>query len=143
MLAEAHNLSDSLGLGAGRGSPLAIVHSIRSGLPLSALEQLARTVAPGDAAFVYRIVPRATLARRKSQAKPRLTADEGDRVAAVAKVWDFAMEIFKDEGTARTFLHRPHMLLENQRPIDIAAETGVGADLVIAMLGRAAYGGAA
>lgn len=139
----AESLSDALGLRPGRGSPLAIVNSIRAGLPLSSLERLAKKVAPGDSAFVYRFVPRATLTRRRSQDKPRLTVDEGNRVAAVAKVWDFAMEIFQDEEKAREFLHRPHMLLENQRPIEVAADTGVGADLVINMLGRAAYGGAA
>ena len=143
MLAEAQNLSDSLGLRGGRGSPLAVANSIKSGLPLSSLERLARKVAPGESAFIYRFVPRATLTRRRSRAKPRLTVDEGNRVAAVAKVWDFAMEIFQDEEKAREFLHRPHLLLENQRPVDVAADTGVGADLVVDMLGRAAYGGAA
>lgn len=141
MLAEAHDIAGSLGLGAARRSPLALVESIKSGLPLSALERLAGKVAPDDPRFVYRIVPRATLTRRKSQARPRLTVDEGNRVAALAKVWDFAMEIYRDEDKAREFLHRPHLLLDGQKPIDVAVDTGVGADLVINLLGGAAYGG--
>jgi putative toxin-antitoxin system antitoxin component (TIGR02293 family) len=143
MLAEARDIAGSLGLKPLRGSPLALVESIKSGLPLASLERLAAKVAPGDSRFVHRFVPRATLTRRKSQAEPRLTVDEGNRVAALAKVWDVAMEIFRDEDKARAFLHRPHMLLDGQKPIDVAVETGVGADLVVNLLGSAAYGGTA
>jgi putative toxin-antitoxin system antitoxin component (TIGR02293 family) len=141
MLAE--DLASSLGIRAGHASPLAVANRIKAGLPISSLERLAKKIAPDDKAFVYRFVPRATLTRRKGQDKPSLTVDEGNRVAAVAKVWDFAMEIYKDEEKARAFLHRPHALLDGQKPIDVAADTGVGADLVVNILGRAAYGGAA
>ena len=53
------------------------------------------------------------------------------------------MEIYRDEERAREFLYRQHPMLENQRPIDVATDTEVGADLIINLLGRAAYGGAA
>src|SRR3546814_1676335 len=100
---------------------------------------LSKAIAPDDANFPYRFVPRATLTRRKSASAPKLTLDEGNRVAAVAKVWEFAMEIYRDEERAREFLYRQHPMLENQKPIDVATDTGVGADLVINLLGRAAY----
>src|SRR3546814_9077601 len=97
---------------------------------------LSKAIAPDDANFPYRFVPRATLTRRKSASAPKLTLDEGNRVAAVAKVWEFAMEIYRDEERAREFLYRQHPMLENQKPIDVATDTGVGADLVINLLGR-------
>ncbi|WP_454888762.1 antitoxin Xre/MbcA/ParS toxin-binding domain-containing protein [Sphingobium indicum] len=143
MIAEACGLADSLGLKTGPRSPLAIANRIKAGLPLSSLERLSKAIAPDDASFPYRFVPRATLTRRKGASEPKLTVDEGNRVAAVAKVWEFAMEIYHDEIKAREFLYRSHPMLENQRPIDVATDTGVGADLVINLLGRAAYGGGA
>lgn len=143
MIPAASSFADSLGLKADQRSPLAIANSIKAGLPIAALERLAKAIAPDDASFPYRFVPRATLTRRKSASEPKLTVDEGNRVAAVAKVWEFAMEIYRDEEKAREFLYRQHPMLENQRPIDVATDTGVGADLIVNLLGRAAYGGAA
>ncbi|MBR2173873.1 antitoxin Xre/MbcA/ParS toxin-binding domain-containing protein [Sphingopyxis sp.] len=143
MITATSSFAATLGLKAAPGSPLAIANSIKAGLPLAALERLSKAIAPDDASFPYRFVPRATLTRRKSASEPKLTVDEGNRVAAVAKVWEFAMEIYRDEERAREFLYRQHPMLENQRPIDVATDTEVGADLIINLLGRAAYGGAA
>lgn len=143
MAAAVSSLAESIGLKAAQRSPLAIANSIKAGLPLVSLERLSKAIAPDDASFPYRFVPRATLTRRKSASEPKLTVDEGNRVAAVAKVWEFAIEIYSDAEKAREFLYRRHPMLENQRPIDVATDTGVGADLVINLLGRAAYGGGA
>lgn len=60
--------------------------------------------------------------------------------SAEMKVWAFAMEIYRDEEKVRDFLNRKHPLLDNQRPIDVAA---TDADRVIDLLGGASYGGAA
>jgi putative toxin-antitoxin system antitoxin component (TIGR02293 family) len=85
-------------------------------------------------------VPKATLDRRR-QKKERLTAQEGDKLARVAKVVAFGLDIFRDKEKVRDFLTRPHMMLENKTPFDVALSTGAGADAVINLLGRAAYGG--
>lgn len=143
MLAEPIAVAESLGLKAASGSPLAVVNQIKSGLPLSSLERLAKAISPGDRTFIYRFVPRSTLVRRKGTNKPRLSVDEGNRVASVAKVWEFALEIYGDAEKARQFLHRKHPMLEGQPPLDVAIDTGLGADIVINLLGRAAYGGGA
>lgn len=141
MVADASNIADPLGLKLFQASPLAVINSIKAGLPLSSLELLSKVIAPNDSSFAYRFVPRATLTRRKNAREPKLTVDEGTRVTAVAKVWKFTMEIYDDEELAREFLYRHHPMLENQRPIDVATDTSIGADLVINLLGRAAYGG--
>src|SRR3546814_12013401 len=115
MNTAASSFAESLGLKAAPRSPLAIANSIKAGLPLAALERLSKAIAPDDANFPYRFVPRATLTRRKSASAPKLTLDEGNRVAAVAKVWEFAMEIYRDEERARGFRYRQPPMLENQK----------------------------
>src|SRR3546814_1518056 len=65
MNTAASSFAESLGLKAAPRSPLAIANSIKAGLPLAALERLSKAIAPDDANFPYRFVPRATLTRRK------------------------------------------------------------------------------
>lgn len=119
---------------------LALAYSIEAGLPVSALDHLAEAVAPEDARFKYRLIPKATLERRRRSTK-RLTTEEGDRLARVAKVYAAALDIYHDATKVREFLHRPHMMLDNKAPLDVALGTGPGADAVINLLGRAAYSG--
>jgi putative toxin-antitoxin system antitoxin component (TIGR02293 family) len=133
-----------LGVSPGRQtSRLALADSIESGLPVAALDRLADAVAPDDARFKFRLIPKATLERRRRSPTKRLTSEEGDRLARLAKVFSFAVEIYKDPQKAREFLTRPHPMLDGKPPLDVALATTPGADLVINLLGRAAYGGGA
>lgn len=130
-----------LGVPAGElESPLDLAHSIEEGLQVSAVDRIAHAVAPDDPGFKFRIVPRATLDRRR-RSRSRLKNDEGDRVARLARVYSAGLSIFHDENKVRQFLSRPHMLLDNKRPLDVALTTGPGAEAVINLLGRAAYSG--
>ncbi len=121
------------------GSPLAIAHSVEEGLPVASVGRLAKAVAPNDRAFQFRIVPKSTLERRRKQR--RLTSEESNRVARLAKVYGLAQMLFRDQAKVQDFLSRPHMMLENKAPLDIALATEPGADVVVNLLGRAAYGG--
>lgn len=120
---------------------LALPSSIESGLPVAALDHLADRVAPGDARFKFRLIPKAMLERRRKSASKRLTSEEGDRLARLAKVFSFALDIYKEPERAREFLGRPHPMLDGKAPLDVALATSPGADMVINLLGRAAYGG--
>lgn len=121
-------------------SPLALAYSVERGLPISALEKFAGHVCPHDVRrFSYRVVSKATLERRRREKKP-LTTEESDRLARIAKVFAFALEIFHDESKVRSFLERPHPMLDQKPPLEVALATGPGADAVINVLGRAAYG---
>lgn len=122
-------------------SRLALVASIEDGLPVTALDRLAETVAPQDARFKFRLIPKATLERRRRSSSQRLTSEEGDRLARLAKVFSFALDIYRAPERAREFLTRPHPMLEGRVPLDVALATSPGADLVVNLLGRAAYGG--
>ena len=128
---------------SGEGSLLGFADSIQSGLPVSALDRLAAHVSPHDAGFKFRMIAKATLERRRKSASRRLTSEEGDRLARLAKVFSFALDIYEDEDRVRAFLARPHAMLDGKPPLDVALATGPGADVVINLLGRAAYGGGA
>jgi len=143
-MTELSAVAEVLGL-ARRDKPLAtpfdLIARIARGLPLSALERVTASVAPGDAAFRYRIIPKASLARRRHD--KRLTAAEGERLARIATVWAFACEVWGGEAEARNFLFRPHAMLRDRPPIDVAIDSAFGARLVEDILGRLQYGSAA
>jgi putative toxin-antitoxin system antitoxin component (TIGR02293 family) len=144
MASQPASIEALLGVNAGRQlSRLALSNSIESGLPVAALDRLADTVAPDDARFKFRLIPKATLERRRKAPAQRLTSEEGDRLARLAKVFSFALEIYQTPEKAREFLSRPHAMLDGKPPLDVALATGPGADVVINLLGRAAYGGGA
>jgi len=123
------------------GSLLDIAHRVETGLPLSALDRVVQCVAPGEARFVGTIVPNATLSRRRSSPKGALSVEESNKVARLAKVWAMALRLWDDEADAREFLRRPHPMLEGRAPRDVAVASGPGADAVINVMGRGAYGG--
>jgi putative toxin-antitoxin system antitoxin component (TIGR02293 family) len=141
MSVQIATIEDLLGVKAqATDTRLALAYSIEAGLPVSALDHLAEVVAPEDTRFKFRLIPKATLERRRRSTK-RLTSEEGDRLARIAKVYAVALDIYHDPAKVRDFLRRPHMMLDNKAPLDVALATGPGADVVINLLGRAAYGG--
>jgi putative toxin-antitoxin system antitoxin component (TIGR02293 family) len=113
---------------------------VEKGLPLSALDRIVHAVAPDDASFAYRLVPRATLARRRAQHAPRLTPEESARVARLASVWAFARDVWGDEQGARRWMFHPHMMLEGRRPIDVVLASEFGRPVVENILGGLKYG---
>ena len=122
------------------GSPLGLMGEVEKGLPLSALDRIVHAVTPGDNSFAYRLVPRATLARRRTRPSARLTPDESARVARLATVWAFATDVWGSDEAARDFLFRPHMLLDMRRPIDVVLASELGRPLVESILGGLKYG---
>ncbi len=122
------------------GSSLGLMSDVEKGLPLSALDRIVHAVAPDDASFAYRLVPRATLARRRAQHAPRLTSEESARVARLASVWAFARDVWGDEQGARRWMFHPHMMLEGRRPIDVVLASEFGRPVVENILGGLKYG---
>ncbi len=147
-MAAYQTVTEVLGIKAsakGGMSPLTLLDRVGDGLPLSALDRIAHHVAPRDASFPFRLVPRATLARRR-KARPdlaRLSPEEGARVARLAEVWTLARAVWGSEDAARAFLNRPHSMLEGRAPIDVVLASEFGRPLVEGILGRLQYGSAA
>lgn len=142
MLAFA-NVADVLGLPekAAHRSPIGLVTQIEHGLPIGTVERIARLVAPADARFKYRLIPRATYERRK--AGKRLSFEEGTRLARIARVWSLALDVWKDEEEARDFLFRAHPMIEDRQPIDVVIQSEFGAEMVVDILNALKYGSAA
>ncbi len=136
---------------AGMMSLLALATEIERGLPLASLDHVAGSVAPGDASFAFRLVPRATLARRRrgdpgagsAPTDARLTSEEGARVARLAGIWAAALDVWGTPEAAREFLFHGHAMLDGRAPIDVVLATELGAPLVDGILGRLRYGSAA
>ena len=130
-----------------QASRLFLADAVEEGLPLSALDHVVRCVAPQDGAFAFRLVPRATLARRrkallgKAEAS-RLSPDESAKVARLAEVWAFARKVWGGDDAARDFLFRPHPLLNGRRPMDVVLASELGRPLVEGVLGGLQYGSA-
>ena len=102
MSGQTSTIETLLGVKAGgTDTRLALAYSIEAGLPVSALDHLAEVVAPEDTRFKFRLIPKATLERRRRSTK-RLTTEEGDRLARIAKVYTIALDIYHDPAKVRT-----------------------------------------
>lgn len=122
-------------------SDLALLDRIEHGLAIGTLQQISRLYAPEDRHFAYRLVPKATLDRRKQH--DRLTPAEGEKVARLARIWAAAMDVWQEEEQARAFLSRRHPMLDGKKPADLVLSSELGAKLVEGILGRLKHGTAA
>jgi putative toxin-antitoxin system antitoxin component (TIGR02293 family) len=134
-LAEAFGVAEDAPL-----SPMQTIERVRAGLPIQSLERLCRHIAPGDANFKYQIVSKASLARRRESAMPRLSAGESEKLARLAAVWAFAQTVWGDDDAARRFMFGRHSLLDNASPVEVTLSSELGGKVVQDILGRLAYG---
>lgn len=141
---EIHKMANVLGLEEVRGGYTALMFSqkIASGLPLRSIEHVHKLVAPRYREFSTLVIPKQTLVRRRKKREP-LNRTESERLARIARVWSMAKDVYKDEDLARTFLSRPHQMLEGRIPLEVATETEYGTEAVVEILGRLKYGSAA
>jgi putative toxin-antitoxin system antitoxin component (TIGR02293 family) len=147
MVAIVDPVSEVLGIRA--SGPLPLMSAVEHGLPLTSLDRVVRSVAPSDSKFAFRIVARATLARRrkslavaKNRAESRLSAEESTRLARLAGVWAMALDVWGDEDAARRFMFEEHPLLLGRRPVDVVLENELGRPVIEGILGRLQYGSA-
>jgi len=122
-------------------SPVTLIVRIEHGLPVKALDKVAHLLQPDDAQFKYRLVPKATLERRRTTKK--LSPEEGARLARLARVWSAARDVWGSDDEARDFLFRPHPMAEDKRPVDLVIQSEFGAELILDILGGLKYGTAA
>jgi putative toxin-antitoxin system antitoxin component (TIGR02293 family) len=134
-------------LGIKASGPLPLMSAVEQGLPLASLDRVVHSVAPSDAKFAFRIIARATLARRrkalaaaKGRTEARLSAEEGARLARLAGVWAMALDVWGGEDAARRFMFETHPLLHGRRPVDVVLENEFGRPVVEGILGRLKYG---
>jgi putative toxin-antitoxin system antitoxin component (TIGR02293 family) len=128
---EVHDLGD-LERVVARGLPAeALRRTVRSAIGEGAGEPARRRRALAD-----RLVPPAT---RKRRAGAALTPEESARVERLARVVALAEHVWEDRAKAQAFLARPHALLEDRAPLDVA-QTELGARRVERLLLKLEYG---
>jgi putative toxin-antitoxin system antitoxin component (TIGR02293 family) len=126
--------------GAGKMTEVGLARAIGSGLPTSALTRLVDAMDRFPA--VAALVPEATLRRARTAGKP-LSREHSARIYDLSRVFEITLRAYHDDAdSAVEFLSRRHMLLDFERPIDLAQLSSAGADAVIAVIRRAQAGGA-
>lgn len=115
-----------------------LARAVGSGLPPTSLDRLAQAM---DAfPVVADLVPEATLRRARNAGKP-LSREHSGRLYDVSRVFEMALRAYHDDvEAAADFLSRRHMLLDGERPIELALVSSAGADAVIHQIGRAMAG---
>ncbi len=142
---QARSIAEMLGIKP-KSRPftsLDLAHEVGRGLPVAAIDRVCGAIAPSKPGLRYRIVSKATLARRQKAAKRRLSREESDRLARLARLWAFSVDVCGSEEAARRFLSDPYALLGGRVPLEVATETEIGARTVEELLGRLKYGSAA
>lgn len=119
-------------------SDLALVGAIEEGLPTSAVDAMVETGTLSAREMDELVIPRRKLAQRK-QRKQRLTPEESDRLARIARITALAEETFGDEERAAHWLRAPNRGLGGAVPLEML-QTGEGAIVVQQALGQIAHG---
>lgn len=145
MTAHLKQVASILGVKPRRGkamTSLDLAEEVKRGVSPAAVDRVVQFIAPNDVSFRDRLVPKATLARRKAGAERRLSPEESDKVARMAALWAMALAVWQSPEAAQRFLAAPHPLLNGRSPSEIAVETEIGARAVEELLGRLKYGSA-
>jgi putative toxin-antitoxin system antitoxin component (TIGR02293 family) len=92
--------------------------SIRAGFPATIINVLADRLTMHRADVAKRLgIPQRTLTRRLSQ-HARLTTDESDRAARMARIIALAVEVLGSNEKASSWLRSPNRALHGKQPID-------------------------
>ncbi len=106
--------------------------AVDAGLPVQALNEVTRHL--GGPELRYRIVPKATLHRRKTKLSPA----ESERVERLARIIALAEYVWEDAALAREFLLGSQGSLGGERPVDLA-RSDLGARQVEELLWQMEY----
>ena len=138
--AAATILGGRRAIGASVNNDADMTKAVEGGFSVTTLDALKRRgVTEGEIALLI-IKPR-TLSHRKA-GNGRLTVEESDRAARVARVIALAERTFSNRVKADRWLHKSLALLDDRRPIDLI-QTAAGARLVEDVLAKIAWGAAA
>lgn len=109
---------------------LMLADAIKTGVSLSSVERVCKRIDPEGHRFgITNIMAKATYHRRVKDEKP-LSRDDSEKLWQIARVYLLVQSLYGNDEDARAFLFRPHPLLDQRRPIDLATESAVGAALV-------------
>lgn len=137
-------LGGEAALGARPQTERDLIPLIREGFPVRVLSFVVAYVGGLDVLAEFTRLNRRTLQRRlegnpRTVARKKLTAEESERLARLARVTALAESVFGTEEKARLWLRRPNRALA-QVPFALL-DTDLGTETVIDELGRIAHGG--
>ena len=117
---------------------VALARRVTEGLPVQAVTVLAEIF--GKPYIIGPVVPEPTLRRMRKAHKP-LPKEHSERLYELSRVVDAASRAFHGRVDAvKSFLTRPHPLLDGQTPLDLTRSSSAGADAVLNLLRRAEAG---
>lgn len=129
-------LGGTRALGREIHSDLELDAAIAQGLPSATL--LAFLGESGmSAADLSPVIPERT--QIASRGRGRLTSEQSDRLARLARILSRASEVFQSREKARIWLQRPNRALGGQRPINLLRRS-TGSMAVEQALGRLVHG---
>jgi putative toxin-antitoxin system antitoxin component (TIGR02293 family) len=136
----AHKLGGLKVLKSSVKSELDLAALIRQGLPSAALDHMLNELAASaESGELYRLVGSMRTLQRKRAARDRLSVDESDRLARVARLVVRAEETMGDAAKAHTWLGRPNRALAGHRPLSLL-DSDAGTQAVERVLGRIEHG---
>lgn len=107
---------------------------VERGLPLATLEEFAAYSGFAMKELLEVVIPLRTLKHRRQRQEP-LNAEESDKLARVARLWEYALKVFGNPDKARRWLTKPKVRFEERTPLQMM-RTGTGGDGVEEMLGQ-------
>lgn len=115
-----------------------VISRIKQGLPVESFDTLRQEfgVAVPQLAKTLNINPR-TLNRRRQSG--RFNTDESERVYRLARLFQIALNLFKEEGAVRQWFSVPKEIFGGETPLNYA-DTEPGAQEVEKQLRRIAHG---
>ena len=114
--------------------------AVELGFPVDAIDAL-RETGVTDREIGNLIIKPRTLSHRRAK-RSRLTVEESDRAARVARIVALAGKTFANRDKADRWLHRELSALDGRRPMDLI-RTHAGARVVEDLLTGIAWGAAA
>lgn len=112
-----------------------------AGLPSKSVKTVVDRIYPNAPNYYYEIVPRSTL-NRKLNDDSSLPLQYSEKLERLARIYAFALSVWKSEEDAREFMTKNHPMLDDRTPFK-ACMTELGARQVEQILGRLLFGSAA
>lgn len=115
-----------------------MIRSVEDGLPISNFKKLQDSLdLPDKDLAKYIRIPKSTLALRKKRGK--FSFEESERLLRLQRLFDKALDVFKDADLAKKWLKEEAYGLGDIPPLEYAA-TEIGAREVEDLLGRIEHG---
>jgi putative toxin-antitoxin system antitoxin component (TIGR02293 family) len=105
---------------------------VEAGLPLATLDEFAAYSGFSMKELLEVVIPLRTLKHRRQRQEP-LNAEESDRLARVARLWELGKKVFGNPDKARRWLTKPKIRFEERTPLAMM-RSSAGGDAVEEML---------